>query len=136
MSKYAYLPTTLSSDKGTTFMSHVIKEVAGVLGITLKHVTTKHAQTIGLLERSHVSIEQTWKIETGKRRSLWQKYVSIVVLSFNTSDHTSIGCETSIPFHGHFPYNILDIKLGVRPQHAPIPTSQIAQVVLDKTETI
>ena len=50
MTKHAYLPTTLISDKGTAFMSHVIKEVAGVLGITLKHATTKHAQTIGLLE--------------------------------------------------------------------------------------
>ena len=49
----AYLPTTLMSDEGTAFMSHVIKEVAGVLGITLKHATTKHARTIGLLERSH-----------------------------------------------------------------------------------
>ena len=48
--KHAYLPTTLISDKGTASMSHVIKEVAGVLGITLKHATTKHAQTIGLLE--------------------------------------------------------------------------------------
>ena len=35
MAKHAYLPTTLISDKGTAFMSHVIKEVAGVLGITL-----------------------------------------------------------------------------------------------------
>ena len=43
MTKHAYLPTTLISDKGTAFMSHVIKEVAGVLGITLKHATTKHA---------------------------------------------------------------------------------------------
>ena len=50
MTKHAYLPTTLITDKGTAFMSHVIKEVAGVLGITLKHATTKHAQTIGLLE--------------------------------------------------------------------------------------
>ena len=50
MTKHAYLPTTLISDKGTAFMSHVIEEVAGVLGITLKHATTKHAQTIGLLE--------------------------------------------------------------------------------------
>ena len=50
MTKHAYLPTTLISDKGTAFMSHVIKEVAGVLGITLKHATTtKPAQTIGLL---------------------------------------------------------------------------------------
>ena len=50
MTKHAYLPTTLISDKGTAFMSHVIKEAAGVLGITLKHATTEHAQTVGLLE--------------------------------------------------------------------------------------
>ena len=40
MTKHAHLPTTLISEKGTAFMSHVIKEVAGVLGITLKHATT------------------------------------------------------------------------------------------------
>ena len=49
MTKHAYLPTTLMSDKGTAFMSQVIKEVTNVLGITLKHATTKHAQTNGLL---------------------------------------------------------------------------------------
>ena len=65
MTKHAYLPTTLISDKGTAFMSHVIKEVAGVLGITIKHATTNHAQTIGLLERFPVSIKQALKIETG-----------------------------------------------------------------------
>ena len=30
MTKHAYLPTTLISDKGTAFMSHVIKEVASL----------------------------------------------------------------------------------------------------------
>ena len=40
ITKHAYLPTTLISDKGTAFTSQVIKEVAGVLGITLKHATT------------------------------------------------------------------------------------------------
>ena len=67
MTTHAYLPTTLISDKGTAFMSHVIEEVAGVLGITLKHATTKHAQTIGLPEQSHASIKQALKIETGER---------------------------------------------------------------------
>ena len=81
MTKHAYLPTTLISDKGTAFMSHVNKEVAGVLGITLKHVTTEHAQTIGLLERSHASIKQALKIEIGERRSLWHKYINIAVLN-------------------------------------------------------
>ena len=50
MTKHAYLPTTLISEKSTAFTSHVIKEVAGVLGITLKQSTTRHAQTIALLE--------------------------------------------------------------------------------------
>ena len=85
MTKRAYLPTTFISNEGTAFMSHVIKEVAGVLGITLKHATIKHDQLIGLLERSHASIKQTLKIETGELRSLWHKYVSIAVLNYNTS---------------------------------------------------
>ena len=39
MTKHAYLPTTLIADKSTAFMSHVIKEVAGVVGITVKRAT-------------------------------------------------------------------------------------------------
>ena len=136
MTKHAYLPTTLISDKGTAFMSHVIKEVAGVLSITLKHATTKHAQIIGLLERSHASIKQALKIETGERRSLWHKYINIAVLNYNTSYHTSICFEPSRVFHGHIPYNVLDLKLGIRPQRQPIPTSQVAQEVLEQTEMI
>ena len=123
MTTHAYLPTTLISDKGTAFMSHVIKEVAGVLGNTLKHDTTKHARTFGLLERSHASIKQALKIETGERRSFWHKYINIAVLNYNTSYHTSIGCRPSRVFHGRIPYNVLDLKLGIRPQQQPIPTS-------------
>ena len=136
MTKHAYLPTTLISDKGTAFTSHVIKEVPGVLGITLKHAATKHAQTIGLLERSHASIKQALKIETGERRSLWHKYVSIAVLNYNTTYHASIGCEPSRVFHGRIPSNILDLKMGIRPQKIPPPDSQIAQDVLEQTEII
>ena len=110
MTKHAYLPTTLISDKGTAFMSHVIKEVAGVLGITLKQATTKHAQTIRLFEQSHASIKQGLKIETGERRSFWHKYVNITVLNFNTSYHTSVGCEPSRVFYGRFSYKTLDLK--------------------------
>ena len=136
MTKYAYLPTTLIPDKGSAFTSHVIKEVAGVLGITLKHATTKHAQTIGLLEPSHASIKQSLKIETGERRSTWHKYISIAVLNYNTSYHSSIGCEPSRVFHGRIPYNTLVLKMGIRPQQNSSPDSEIAQHVLEQTELI
>ena len=59
MTKHAYLRTTIISDKGSVFITQVIKEVAEVLGITLQHATTKHAQTIGMLERTHASLKKT-----------------------------------------------------------------------------
>ena len=132
MTKHAHLPTTLISDKGTAFTSHVTKEVAGVPGILLKHAATKHAQRI----ESQASIKQALKVETGERRSLWHKYFTIVVLNYITSYHTSIGCEPSRVFHGRIPYKILDLKLIIRPQQQPILTSQTAQDILDQTEMI
>ena len=38
-------------------MSHVIKEVADVLGITLKHTKLKQVQMIGMPEISHATIK-------------------------------------------------------------------------------
>ena len=70
MTEHAYLPTTIVSDNGSVFMSQVIKEVAEVLGLTLQHATTKHAQTVGKLERTQVSLRKSLKIETGERRSM------------------------------------------------------------------
>ena len=64
MTRHVYLPTTLISDKESASMSHVIKEVAGVLGITLKHAKTKHSRTTGILEQSHASIKQVRKVKT------------------------------------------------------------------------
>ena len=130
MTKHAYLPTTLITDKVSAFVSHVIEQVAGFLGITLKHATTKHAQTIGLIEQLHASIKQALKIKTIERRSLWHKYVSIAVLNDNNSYHTSIGCEPSRDFHGCIPYYVLDSKLGIR-RH-PFPLRKLPKMFLTK----
>ena len=136
LTKHAYLPTTPISDEGSAFVSHVIKDVAGVLGITLKHATTEHAQPRGLLEGSHASINQTMKIETCERRSLWLKHVSIAVLNYDPYYDTSIGCEPGRALHGRNRYNILDLKLEIHPQQAPIPASEIVQGVLDQTQMV
>ena len=50
-------------------MSHKNKEMAGVLGVTLKHATKKHAQTNGMLEQSHASINQALNSQTIERGS-------------------------------------------------------------------
>ena len=113
-----------------------MKEVTGVPGITVKHSTTKHAQTIGMLESSHRSAKKALKTGTGERIPLWDKHVSIAVFNYNTSHHTIIGCEPRRVFNGRIRYNVSDIQLVVRPQKAPISTSQFSQDVSDQSEMI
>ena len=85
MTKDAYLPRTIISDKGSVILSRVIKKVAEVLGITPQHATTKHARTIGMLQRTHASLTKTLKIQTGEGKFLWHEYVNTAVLNYNTS---------------------------------------------------
>ena len=35
-------------------------------------------------------------------------------MNYNTSYHESLGCEPTAVFHGRIPYNILEIKLGLK----------------------
>ena len=102
ITRHCYLPTTIITDKGSQFISEAMQ---------LKHATTKHAQTIGILERTHASLKESLKIMTEERRKMWHQFLPMAVLNYNTSYHTSLGCEPSRVFHGRVPYNVLDLKV-------------------------
>ena len=116
MTRHCYLPTVILTDKGSQFRSDVVKQIAWTLDIRISHASTKHGQTIGILERTHASIKTSLKISMGERRSRWHKYVQIAVMNYNTSYHESLGCEPTTVFHDRNQYNILDIKLGLEPE--------------------
>ena len=61
MTRHAYLPTLILSDKGSQFRSEVVAEITQILEIQISHASTKHAQTIGILERTHASIKTALK---------------------------------------------------------------------------
>ena len=69
MTRHAYLPTTIITYKGTQFMSEVIADATGVMGIQMHLAKTKHPQTIGILERCHASLKETLQISTEERRT-------------------------------------------------------------------
>ena len=133
MTKHAYLPTTLITDKGTAFTSSIIAEITQILGITLKCATTKHPQTIGKLERTHAT---NLKMACGEYRRQWHKYLPLAVLNHNTSYHASIGCEPTRVFHGRIPFNILDHKLGNNPNEQINPTTEFAEEIQNRTKIL
>ena len=139
--KHTYLPTTIITDLRTQFNAQVTHEIAAVLGIELKHATMKHAQTIGLLERTHASVKTHLKAATGEFRNNWHKYLPLAVLNHNTTYLASLGCEPSRVFHGRIPHNILDYKLGYNPNPRYPPQTDIAEeiqkrmkILLDQTK--
>ena len=87
MTRPAYLPTKILSDRGSQFRSEVVAEITKILEIRISQASTKHAQTIGILERTLASIKTALKILTGERRSMWHKYVQIAVMNYNTTYH-------------------------------------------------
>ena len=117
-------------------MSQIISEVAAVLGIQLKHATTKHAQTIGILERAHASVKVTLKMAQGEFRQEWHKYLPLAVLNHNTTYHASLGCEPSRVFHGRIPYNILDHKLGYNPNPRLTTSTNVSEEIRRTTEIL
>ena len=136
MTRHAYLPTTLITDKGTAFTSRLVDEVAKILGIQIKCATTKHPQTIGKLERTHASLKCNLKMASGEYRRQWHKYLPLAVLNYNTTYHSSIGCEPSRIFHGRIPYNILDHRLGLNPNTKILRTTDFAEELQRRTQIL
>ena len=136
MTRHAYLSTLIITDKGSVFVSQVRHEVAEILGINLKHATTKHAQTIGVLERPHATIKTSLKMASGEYRKQWHKYLPIAIPNYNTAYHSSIDCEPSRVFHGRVPHNILDHKLGLRFNPNIAHTTDFAEELLRRTKIL
>ena len=95
MTRHAYLPSLIITDKGSVFVSQVIHEVTEILGINLKHATTKHAQTIGELERAHATIKTSLKMASSEYWKQWHRYLPIGILNYNATHHSNKNCEPS-----------------------------------------
>ena len=73
---------------------------------------------------------------SGEYRCQWHKYLPLPVLKYNTTYHSSIGCEPSKIFHGRIPYNVLDHKKGNNPNENFPPTTDFVEEVQQRTQII
>ena len=110
--KHAYVPKHIITDKGSAFTSEVITELMNKAGIKISHATIKHAQTIGMIERSHQRLKQVLKINVSVDRPQWDRYVNLAVMAHNTTYHQTLKCSPTEVFHGRVPYNALDLKFS------------------------
>ena len=60
--KHAYVPKHILTDKGTAFTAELLTEIAKAADIHISHTTMKHAQTIGMVARTHAKLKKILKI--------------------------------------------------------------------------
>ena len=112
--QHAYIPETIITDKGRTFTSNIITEMMKTSGIKNIHATVKHAQTIGLVERSDQRLKQILKINVSadspdwKGMLIWQSWHTILP----TANHLSVSQAKC--FTGRISFNALLLKFSNR----------------------
>ena len=67
---------------------------------------------------------------------MWHQYGAIATLIYNTSYHSALRCEPSRVFHGRIPYNVLDLKFGIRKAQQTTPTTPPGEDILHKKQQI
>ena len=109
---HSYLPKTIVSDLGSSLVSELMHELTSLLEVELKHASLKHAQSVGVVERSHGALKRILKLNTNEQWSNWHKYVPLAVFIHNTSYYSSIGCSPTAIFYGREPIKPLDLRFG------------------------
>ena len=110
--RHSYLPKTILSDLGTSFVSEVLHELTKLLEIQLEHANLKHPQTVGVVERSLSALKRVLKLNTNEQWNDWFKYVQLATFIHNTSYHSAIGCSPTVLFHGREPIKSLDLRFN------------------------
>ena len=111
-SKHAYVPQHVITNKGLACTSQVIEELMSQAGIQVSHATIKHAQTIGMIVRSHQKLKQILKINVSAGRPKWDRYVNLAVMAHNTTYHQTLKYTPTEIFNGRVPYKVLDLKFS------------------------
>ena len=133
--KHAYVPKHILTDKGTAFTAELLSEIAKAADIHISHATIKHAQTIGMVERTHAKLKKILKISVNADRPQWDRYVDIGIMAHNTTYHDSLKCSPTEIFHGRTPYNSLDLQFRNANKPAETKCKDVNEI-LDKMNFI
>ena len=129
------MPKHILTDKGTAFTAELLSEIAKAADIHISHATIKHAQTIGMVERTHAKLKKILKISVNADRPQWDRYVDIAIMAHNTTYHDSLKCSPTEIFHGRRPYNPLDLQFRNANKPAETKCKDVNEI-LDKMNFI
>ena len=122
----------LITDLGSVFTSDLMHELVSLLEIKLRHATLIYAQSVGVVERSHLSMKRILRLDSNQTGNDWHKWLNIAEFIHNTSYSSAIGCSPTLVFHGREPHKPLDVRFNIKAIQAAMPSSDFLVTMYHK----
>ena len=96
------LPSSIISDRGSKFTSHLWAGINKALGIRVALSTAFHPQTDGQTERVNQVLEQCLRVFVSYKQDKWSRLLPRAAFSYNNSIHSAMKMS---PFYANYGYN-------------------------------
>lgn len=94
------VPEALLSDRGTNLLSHRMRDICDLLGITKLNTTAYHPQCDGLVERFNRTLKSMLRKHASSYGDQWDQYLSAVVWAYRNTPHEATGEKPSFLLYG------------------------------------
>ena len=104
-------PRTLLSDRGSNFLSSIVKEVCNLMNTRQLHTTAYHPQTDGLVERFNGTLAEGLSMYVSTHQRDWDKHIPLVLFSYRVSPNATTHESPFYLLYGREPRLPIDTAL-------------------------
>ncbi|XP_044178256.1 uncharacterized protein LOC122960249 [Acropora millepora] len=104
-------PRTLLSDRGSNFLSTLVKEVCRLLNTKKLNTTAYHPQTDGLVERFNNTLAESISMYVSTDQKDWDNYIPSILFAYRVSPQASTGDSPFYLLYGREPRLPPDVSL-------------------------
>lgn len=94
------VPEALLSDRGTNLLSHLMKDLCKMLGMTKLNTTAYHPECDGMVERFNRTLKAMLHKHAARFGKQWDQYLSSVLWAYRNTPHDSTGEKPSFLLFG------------------------------------
>src|SRR5271169_2035235 len=97
------VPTHITSNRGTEFVSHFFHSLGSLLGIHLHFTSGYHPQADGQTERVNQTLEQYLRIHCNYQQDDWSDWLPIAEFAYNNAESAATGTTLFFANKGYHP---------------------------------
>ena len=94
------VPEALLSDRGTNLLSHLMRDICRMLGITKLNTTAYHPQCDGVVERFNRTLKTALRKHAARFGCQWDCFLHGILWAYRNTPHSSTGEKPSFLLYG------------------------------------